>query len=452
MPQCFPTDRALLWERRGTISRKELFGKVGTLSAQLPDCRYAINLCGGRGAFLIGLMAALQRGQVTLLPPSRASGVVREFKRNYPASHILIDGNASDLEGPVTTIDTDALSPSADPAPFKPHPDQIAVVAFTSGSTGETSAHEKSWASVEAGAHLAAERFGLGPETGIIATVPPQHMYGLETSIFYPLIADCSVHAGRPIFPAEIRDAIAEVETAKRLLITTPIHLRSIVKTRLDWPKLDAVISATAPLGVELARQAEERLAAPVHEIYGCTEAGSIANRRTVASDIWTLYSGVTFSATDTDGRPVVHGGHVVQPTPLSDILDRLDPTRFRLLGRSADQVSIAGKRASLGDLNARLNAINGVEDGAFIVRGSDRDGEVQRLGCLFVSASLDEQALIAALGQLIDPAFLPRPIRRVDRLPRNALGKLPRLQLLALLDPAESARQRAGGASISAA
>jgi len=397
----------------------------------------------------------LQRGQVMLLPPSRTAGVLSDFKKRFPKSHVMIDAGAEDvdkgrIDGLLTPLDLDLLQQDGAPVRFSPRPSQIAAVAFTSGSTGEVNAHEKTWESVAIGAKLAAKRFGLSPDTGIVATVPPQHMYGLETSIFYPLIAGCSVHSSRPVLPTEIQRALAEVDTPKRLLITTPIHLRSIVNTPLDWPEIDAVISATAPLSVELAELAEQHLKAPVYEIYGCTEAGSIASRRTVESDVWEFYDGVEFSATDTEGRPVVLGGHVMEPTPLSDVLDQLGSTRFRLIGRAADQVGIAGKRASLGDLNRKLCAIDGVEDGVFIARGNDDDGKVQRLGCLYVSASLDERAVMAELRALIDPAFLPRPVRRVERLPYNELGKLPRQQLLAALHP--EGMQRAGKTSTSAA
>ncbi len=458
-PAAGPTrpHQPLLHEEGRAIGRDTLFGEAAALAATLPDRPYAINLCSGRGGFMAGLLAAASRGQITLLPPSRAPGVVAEFRRMYPSSHVLADEGDREVDGPVTRIGLAAASvggmATLDPPAFDlPDGDQVVVIAFTSGSTGEAVGHEKSWASVRTGASLAAERFGVDRATGIVATVPPQHMYGLETSIFYPLFCGCSVHAGRPVYPVEIRDALAALETEKRVLVTTPIHLKSLVRSEVAWPGIELVISATAPLGEGLAREVEKRLRAPVHEIFGCTEAGSIASRRTVEGEVWRLYRGVEFSATDTDGRPVVHGGHVERPTPLADRLDLADRTRFRLLGRSADQVSIAGKRASLGDLNARLLAVDGVDDGAFVVRGDDRDGEVRRLGCLYVSARLDEAAVVEALSGVIDSAFLPRPIRRVAKLPRNELGKLPRRQLLALLDRPEAASKPIGGASTSAA
>jgi acyl-coenzyme A synthetase/AMP-(fatty) acid ligase len=59
----------------------------------------------------------------------------------------------------------------------------------------------------------------------------------------------------------------------------------------------------------------------------------------------------------------------------------------------------------------------------------------VNRLAALAVAPGLDESVILEALRQAIDPVFLPRPLKRVDTLPRNETGKLPRAALLALLD-----------------
>ena len=52
----------------------------------------------------------------------------------------------------------------------------------------------------------------------------------------------------------------------------------------------------------------------------------------------------------------------------------------------------------------------------------------------LVVAPVLGENAVLAALRQAIDPVFLPRPLRCVAKLPRNATGKLPRAALLEAL------------------
>jgi acyl-coenzyme A synthetase/AMP-(fatty) acid ligase len=105
------------------------------------------------------------------------------------------------------------------------------------------------------------------------------------------------------------------------------------------------------------------------------------------------------------------------------------------LLGRDNDLVNIAGKRTSIGHLDHLLNAIAGVRDGAFVDPGevSDKADRPQRLIAFFVSDTLDERAVLAALREMTDAVFLPRPLYRVAALPRSPTGKLPRVALLEL-------------------
>src|SRR3546814_2723783 len=94
--------------------------------------------------------------------------------------------------------------------------------------------------------------------------------------------------------------------------------------------------------------------------------------------------------------------------------------------------LKVAGKRASLADLTQRLLAIPGVDDAVIF---NAADGESARLAALVVAPGLSEAAIVDALATQIDAAFLPRPLRKVAQLPRNALGKLPRTLLLELLE-----------------
>ena len=91
--------------------------------------------------------------------------------------------------------------------------------------------------------------------------------------------------------------------------------------------------------------------------------------------------------------------------------------------------MNIAGKRTSLAHLNYHLNSIEGVRDGVFVV--PEQHGEaVTRLAAYVVAPGLSREALMKALRQRIDSAFLPRPLHFVERLPRNETGKLPRQAL----------------------
>jgi acyl-coenzyme A synthetase/AMP-(fatty) acid ligase len=88
-----------------------------------------------------------------------------------------------------------------------------------------------------------------------------------------------------------------------------------------------------------------------------------------------------------------------------------------------------------LSDLNLKLNAIEGVRDGIFVIPPNQADDDVWRVTALVVAPDLEKKEILAALAERINPVFLPRPLYKVDSLPRNAMGKLPREALLRLLE-----------------
>jgi acyl-coenzyme A synthetase/AMP-(fatty) acid ligase len=209
--------------------------------------------------------------------------------------------------------------------------------------------------------------------------------------------------------------------------VTSPVHLRVLLAESDDLPPADFLLCATAPLSPQLAAQAEARFGAPLYEIYGCTESGGIASRRTVETGEWRAMKDVALRA-DSKGT-WVRGGHVEIEVLLADVIELRGHGRFLLHGRTADLVNIAGKRTSLAHLNYHLNSIEGVRDGTFVV--PEQDGEaVTRLTAYVVAPGLSGENLMDALRRRIDAAFLPRPLHFVDALPRNEVGKLPRQSL----------------------
>jgi acyl-coenzyme A synthetase/AMP-(fatty) acid ligase len=256
-------------------------------------------------------------------------------------------------------------------------------------------------------------------------------MYGFESTVLIALIGGAAFEVERPFYPADIAAALARVPRP-RMLVTTPFHLKLLLEAGVALPPVDLTVCATAPLSPQLAERAEGALDAPLVEIYGCTEAGQVATRRTTAGPDWHTFA--TLSLEGDGDRAIVAGGHVPQPTPLADVLEVLDAQHFRLLGRSNDLVNIAGKRSSIGHLNYHLNAIDGVVDGAFWMppeRAGDAD--VVRLVAFVVAPQLGERAILDALRQRVDAAFLPRRIVQVASLPRDPTGKLPAERLATL-------------------
>jgi acyl-coenzyme A synthetase/AMP-(fatty) acid ligase len=318
---------------------------------------------------------------------------------------------------------------------------QLAAIAFTSGSSGEPTPHQKSWGRLTLGAAGEAENLGLrgAKDLVLVGTVPPQHMYGLESTVLLALHNGYGLHAARPFYPADIRAALEEIP-GERVLVTTPVHLRALLAEKSGLPSLRLMLCATAPLSANLAAEAEARYGAPLHEIYGFTEAGMVASRRTTQGLLWHALPGVRVWRDATGTK--VGGGHIPVETGFPDLVELQDAHSFVLHGRGADLVNIAGKRVSLAYLNQQLSAIEGVEDGVFFMPDEAPAG-VTRLMAFVVAPRLSREVLVAALRARIDAAFLPRPLYIVPSLPRNATGKLPREALLRLAASCAASRER---------
>ena len=311
---------------------------------------------------------------------------------------------------------------------------QLAAYVFTSGSTGTPLPYKKTWGRLLRCVRDGALRLGLldGRHT-IVGTVPPQHMYGFESSVLLGLQTGSAICAERPFYPADICSTLAQAPRP-RVLISTPVHLRALLAAEVDLPQVDLVVSATAPLSRDLAREVEEKFATRLLEIYGSTETGQIATRRTAQTLEWQLWPGVTLTL-DEAGQAWAQGGHVEQRTPMCDVLELTGGDRFLLHGRMADLVNIAGKRSSLAYLNHQLSSIQGVLDGTFFLLDDSHASStgVTRVAAFVVAPDLNAAALTEELRRRIDPVFLPRPLMFVERLPRNGTGKLPQEALRAL-------------------
>jgi len=415
----------------GALTQGQFLARVQRLAALLPDRQYAINLCEDRLNFMSSFAAVLTRGQTLLLPSNRSPGAIAEIADEYADCYFLSDGLNTPEGRPTIHVHELGLEGGSHTEVLDIPADAEVAIVFTSGSTGRAQPNLKTWGSLVRGSALAQDRFNLGPDFSIVATVPPQHMYGLETSILLPMMSGARIYGGRPFYPEDVRQALLAMP-GKRVLVTTPIHLRACVAAGLAWPQVEMIISATAPLELHLARQVEEVLGAPVKEIYGCTEAGSMASRQMTHDQIWQLYD--EFQLHLQDGQAIISAPHLAEDVQLGDVVEKIDEQHFRLLGRHADMLNIAGKRASLNDLNLKINAIPGVEDGVFLVPEKNNEA-VSRLIALVVAPRLSEREILEQLARDLDPVFLPRPLYRVAALPRNETGKLPRSSLLQLLE-----------------
>jgi acyl-coenzyme A synthetase/AMP-(fatty) acid ligase len=207
-----------------------------------------------------------------------------------------------------------------------------------------------------------------------------------------------------------------------------------MVESAVEFPVTAIVISATAPLDAALAARVEERLGGQLLEMFGSTETCIFARRRTASESAWRLYEGVEL--TPVDEGTLVNTPWFSSPVLLQDLVELKEGQRFTVRGRNADMIEVAGKRASLADLTRRLLAIEGVTDAA-VFQPESASGSVRRVAALVVTTQWTASEVLERLRPSVDPAFLPRPLRVVDRLPRNEVGKLPREALLNALQQA---------------
>jgi len=439
--------QAVLALRAGTtVSAGHYLADVRDVAARLPSGNHVLNLCADRYRFAVGLGACLITRRVSLLPSTHTPEVIREMARFAPDVVCITDEAACDIDLPQMQFPEELRDPGERRVreelrgavtrwePPRIDGSQVAAIVFTSGSTGTPLPHRKTWSRLSRCVRDGAPRLGLIPGIShtLVGTVPPQHMYGFESTVLVALQTGNAFDAERPFYPADICAALARAPRP-RLLISTPIHLRTLLGAGIDLPAVDLIVSATAPLERELAVETERRFGAALVEIYGSTETGQIATRRTTETPAWQLWPGVRLECGATG--TFAAGGHVEERTALCDVLEPQGAEQFLLHGRSADLVNIAGKRSSFGYLNHRLNAIPGVVDGAFFARDAvDSAIGVSRLAAVVVAPQLSAHSLLERLRECIDPVFLPRPLLMVERLPRTAAGKLPQHALRALL------------------
>ena len=436
----------LAYGQDGPITVAQFLADARHLAADLPAGRHVLNVCVDRYRFAVGVAAALVADKISLLPPTLTIEMMRQIKHFAPDVFCLVDQPQSlDLPQLAWTgaraVDTAAAvaAGAAYGVPEIPAA-RTAAIVFTSGSTGTPVAHPKSWGALVRSVRAEAARLGLldGRHHSIVATVPPQHMFGFESSVLLALQSSSALTAAHPFYPADICAVLAQ-SPRPCLLVTTPLHLKVLLAAGLAIPPVDLVLSATAPMPPQLALAVEAGLQAPLFEIYGSTETGLIASRRTTETAQWTLFPELALSVSQ--GRTWASGGHVEPPMPMADELELLNEVQFLMHGRTLDLINIAGKRSSLDYLNHQLNAIPGVIDGAFFMPTEHGDASVTRLMAFAVAPGLSAAALLVALRERIDAVFIPRPLVLLAALPRSSTGKLPRDALLALA----SAHQRVG-------
>lgn len=441
-------DTPLCFGARGVRTWGHFAADTARAAALVAGTPHVANLLADRYAFMVGLSAALLNGQTTILPGSRAAGAVEAaLDPTVPAS--LLGHSPLSMPRVLHLPELPLDETQADPAPLLAALRQADadIRVFTSGSTGTPNVHVKTWGRLAAGAAITDDVFRraglvLG-RYGILGTTPHQHMYGLEAAVFTGLSFGHCLQRGHVFYPDDLAVAVEQARAVgieDLVLVTSPAHLKFLEPALLETPAVRLVLSATAPLPVPMAERLEARGDLGVYEIYGSTETGTIAWRRPSKTALWTpgedisLHLGPETCATSAP--------HLEGRVPLGDLLELASDGRFRLMGRRGDMIHVAGKRTSLGALNAILIETPGLGDAVVLRERTTGDDRLTIVAVPGPANMMSETALRQTIRQHllthVDPVFVPRQIRFVEALPRTATGKIAATDLTKLVQHLE--------------
>lgn len=120
----------------------------------------------------------------------------------------------------------------------KEEPDELALINYTSGSTGFSKGVMLSYRNLWSNLQLCFDEIDfLHPGDGIVCMLPLAHMYGLMIELIHPIAKGCQVSfLTRVPSPKVIMDAFAAVKP--KLIVTVPLIIEKIIKTKV-FPLLD---------------------------------------------------------------------------------------------------------------------------------------------------------------------------------------------------------------------
>ena len=328
------------------------------------------------------------------------------------------------------------LPPGASAAALRAdfEPDAIHTAVSTSGTTGAPKVVELTYANHLASALASADGLGVEPGDRWLCPLPLHHVGGLNVLIRSAINRTTVVLHER--FDAErVRATIEGGEVTLASLVPTMLARLRAAGLR-EAPGLRAIALGGGPVPQELLEWAGET-GIPVVPVYGMTETCS----QVVAGSPGRALAGVQLEIAE-DGEILVRGPMVAPGAIASDgwlhtgDLGWLDEEgRLQVLGRLKELIVTGGENVAPLEVEQALLAHPGVTDvgvagledpdwgeavTAFVVLGEHVEGEELRAWC----------------RERLEPYKVPKAIHAVDRLPRNAGGKLLRGALAELADP----------------
>jgi long-chain acyl-CoA synthetase len=325
--------------------------------------------------------------------------------RMPPTAYLTTSQLAGVLDRSIDVRETRSVPVLADPSafslvypsprpPVEGHRDRgLALVKFTSGSTGAPKGVGLTEANLLAEAANTVATLGITSSDRILVPVPVSHSYGFDLGLLPVILAGAEAVLRRSFIPREVLADLSHSATS--VFLGVPSMYRILVETDpADLPDLSHVrylLSCTAPLLPSLVAQCQERLRVPVCQHYGSSETGAIATHR--PADVLRHPGSVGVAMAHVDVRIVGDGGQTLKAGEEGEIVVRSEAVAA---GYATDELpSYSGAFARVDDrvTEYRTGDVGVIDEEGFIFWRGRRD-QVINVGGLKVYPSEVVQVL----------------------------------------------------------
>lgn len=377
--------------------------------------------------FIVALLAALHAGKTPVIPGHSRVPLLNEQQALFDG---ILSDKMLDWQGSLWVVSS-AMAIATPEVTFPAIRDDAFIELFTSGSTGQPKRVIKQVNHLDREAALLTARFADRlTDCRIVASVVPQHLYGLTFRIFLPMALGLPLHAPMLWYAEQL---VALSPEYRYVFISSPAFLKRL-DLQLTPPSVNMILSAGSQLPWQDVMQTAKWLNIWPDEIYGSTETGILAWRYRQQDDVaWLPFPGVRFQPENDYFRvfsPLIANDNGLL---LDDSLFFVENDRFHLLGRRGRVVKIEEKRISLHEVELRLLALDGIREA--VALPVSRGGRLG-IGVLLVlddkarqlwhqcGGKAQELTWRRSLLPWLEPVAVPRYWRIVDEIPVNNLNK----------------------------
>jgi malonyl-CoA/methylmalonyl-CoA synthetase len=426
-------------------------------------------LCAGSSSEFVDVyLGALRLGLVVVLlnPSCSEREALHVAADSDPAAAVVDDPvrgewiarGAPSLRA-VVQVDEVVADTAAPRAPRPPldevEADDPALIMYTSGTTGTPKGALLSHGNLMASARAVVQAWRWTAADRLILALPLFHAHGLAVGLNGTLVAGGSAVLLPRFDSAEVLDAVQAHDATMFFGVPTMYARLADHARAAELARLRLCVSGSAPLPAQLFARIEELSGQRVLERYGMTETlMTVSNPHDGERRPGTVglpLPGVELRLAGDAARgeilvrgPMVFGGYWRNPGATAEVLDadgwmhtgdvgELDDAGYlRIVGRTRELIISGGYNVYPREVEDVLGAHPGVAEAAVVGTPSEEWGEVVTAFVVRADAGLTVDALTAHARERLAPYKVPRDVRFVASLPRNAMGKVVKQSLVA--------------------